>query len=139
MDEFAFESHQKAIAAIDAGKFKAEIVPVEMTAGKGKVTIVDTDEGPRRDTSLEALAKLKPAFKAGWPRDGGQRARPERRRGGGRRDEPRQGRSTGQAAARAHRRLCAGGRRAQVAVHRAGARRPQAAGQDRLDAWTMSI
>jgi acetyl-CoA C-acetyltransferase len=64
MDQFAFESHQKAIAAIDAGKFKAEIVPVEIAAGKGKLTLVDTDEGPRRDTSREVLAKLKPAFKA---------------------------------------------------------------------------
>jgi len=64
MDQFALESHQKAIAAIDAGKFKAEIVPVEVPAGKGKVTVVDTDEGPRRDTSMDALSKLKPAFKA---------------------------------------------------------------------------
>jgi acetyl-CoA C-acetyltransferase len=64
MDQFAFDSHRKAIAAIDAGKFKAEIVPVEIPAGKGKVNVVDTDEGPRRDTSLDALAKLKPAFKA---------------------------------------------------------------------------
>jgi acetyl-CoA C-acetyltransferase len=63
MDQFAFESHQKAIAAIDAGKFKAEIVKVQVPAGKGKVNLVDTDECPRRDTSLEALAKLKPAFK----------------------------------------------------------------------------
>jgi len=61
MDRFAFESHQKAIAAIDAGKFKAEIAPVEVEV-KGKKTAVDTDEGPRRDTSLDALAKLKPAF-----------------------------------------------------------------------------
>ena len=63
MDQFALKSHQKAIAAIDAGKFKAEIVPVQVPAGKGKFTVVDTDEGPRRDTSLEILAKLKPAFK----------------------------------------------------------------------------
>jgi acetyl-CoA C-acetyltransferase len=63
MDRFSLESHQKAIAAIDAGKFKAEIVPVQVPAGKGKFTVVDTDEGPRRDTSLEILAKLKPAFK----------------------------------------------------------------------------
>jgi len=63
MDQFSFESHQKAIVAIDAGKFKAEIVPVQVTAGK-KVAVVDTDEGPRRDTSLEALARLRPAFKA---------------------------------------------------------------------------
>jgi acetyl-CoA C-acetyltransferase len=60
-DEFALASHQKAIAAIDAGKFKREIVPVQIPGRKGPTT-VDTDEGPRRDTSLDALAKLKPAF-----------------------------------------------------------------------------
>lgn len=65
MDEFAYQSHQKAIAAIDSGKFKDEIVPVEVKGRKGKVTIVDTDEGPRRDTTVEALAKLRPAFKEG--------------------------------------------------------------------------
>jgi acetyl-CoA C-acetyltransferase len=64
MDEYAFRSHQKAITAIDAGKFKAEIVPVEMPGRKGQVMVVDTDEGPRRDTSLEALRALKPAFQA---------------------------------------------------------------------------
>ena len=63
MDQFALASHQKAIAAIDAGKFRAEIVPVQVPVGKGKVNVVDTDEGPRRDTSMEVLAKLKPAFK----------------------------------------------------------------------------
>jgi acetyl-CoA C-acetyltransferase len=60
-DQFSFESHQKAVAAMDAGKFKDEIVPVEVKGRKG-VTVVDADEGPRRDTSLEALGKLKPAF-----------------------------------------------------------------------------
>ncbi len=63
MDRFSLESHRKAIDAIEAGKFKAEIVPVPVPAGKGKVTLVDTDEGPRRDSSMEALSKLKPAFK----------------------------------------------------------------------------
>jgi len=62
LDKFALASHQKAVAAIDAGRFKAEIVPVEVKGAKGAVTRVDTDEGPRRDTSLEALAKLRPAF-----------------------------------------------------------------------------
>jgi acetyl-CoA C-acetyltransferase len=62
MDEFAYYSHQKALTAIDAGKFKAEIVPVEIHDRKGKVTIFDTDETPRRDTTLEALAELRPAF-----------------------------------------------------------------------------
>ncbi len=64
MDNWAYESHMKAIAAIDGGKFKAEIVPVEIKGRKG-VTVVDTDEGPRRDTSVEALAKLPAAFKDG--------------------------------------------------------------------------
>lgn len=65
MDRFALESHQKAIAAIDNGKFQAEIVPVEIKDRKGRVSIFDTDETPRRDTSLEALAKLSPAFREG--------------------------------------------------------------------------
>jgi len=63
MDAFALNSHHKAIAAIDSGKFKSEIVPVEVKDAKGRTTAVDTDECPRRDTSLDALAKLKPAFK----------------------------------------------------------------------------
>jgi len=62
MDQFAYNSHQKALAAIDAGKFKAEIVPVEIPGRKGEVTVFDTDETPRRDTTLEALAGLRPAF-----------------------------------------------------------------------------
>jgi acetyl-CoA C-acetyltransferase len=62
MDEFAVQSHQKAIAAIDGGKFKNEIVPVEQKGRKGEITFFDTDETPRRDTSLEVLAGLKPAF-----------------------------------------------------------------------------
>ncbi len=61
MDRFSFESHQKALAAQDAGKFKAEIAPVEIDA-KGKKTVFEVDEAPRRETSLEALAKLRPAF-----------------------------------------------------------------------------
>jgi acetyl-CoA acyltransferase len=62
-DRFALESHRKALAAIDAGKFKGEIVP--LTVGlDGKTLTFDTDEGPRRDTDLAALAKLKPAFAA---------------------------------------------------------------------------
>jgi len=62
MDRFSFESHQKTIAAQDAGKFKAELVPVEI-AGRKETVAVETDEGPRKDTSLESLARLKPAFK----------------------------------------------------------------------------
>ena len=63
LDEYSLKSHQKAIAAMDAGKFKEEIVPVEIPQRKGPPTLVDTDETPRRDTSMEALAKLAPAFK----------------------------------------------------------------------------
>ena len=62
-DQIAYESHRRAVAAIKAGKFKAEIVPVEIPQRKGEPLIFDTDEHPRADTSLEALAKLKPAFK----------------------------------------------------------------------------
>jgi acetyl-CoA C-acetyltransferase len=62
MDKFALSSHQKAIAAVDQGKFKAEIAPVTVRGGKGDL-LVESDEAPRRDTSLEALHKLKPAFK----------------------------------------------------------------------------
>jgi acetyl-CoA C-acetyltransferase len=64
LDEYAYHSHRKAVEAIDTGRFKAEIVPVEVPQGKKPPLVVDTDESPRRDTTLEALAKLKPAFLA---------------------------------------------------------------------------
>ena len=60
-DAFAVESHRRAVRAIDEGRFKREIVPVEVPGPKGLNT-VDTDESPRRDTTLEALARLRPAF-----------------------------------------------------------------------------
>jgi acetyl-CoA C-acetyltransferase len=63
MDELALGSHQKATAAHDNGKFEGEIVPVEITGRKGKITVFDADETFRRDTSLEALSKLKPVFR----------------------------------------------------------------------------
>jgi len=63
-DELALLSNQRAIKAIDEGRFKDEIVPVEIRQ-KNKTQIFDTDEHPRRDTTLESLAKLKPAFKEG--------------------------------------------------------------------------
>lgn len=62
-DAFALASHQRAIAAIDSGKFAEEIVPVPVPQKKGDPLMVDTDERPRRDTTLESLAKLKPAFR----------------------------------------------------------------------------
>jgi acetyl-CoA C-acetyltransferase len=62
-DEFAMNSHRKAAAAIKAGSFKEEIVPVEIPQRKGAALVFDTDETVREDTSMEALGKLKPAFK----------------------------------------------------------------------------
>ena len=62
-DVYALGSQHKAAAAIQAGKFKAEIVPVQVAQPKGATTTVENDEGPRGDTTLEGLAKLKPAFK----------------------------------------------------------------------------
>jgi len=62
-DEWALGSHQKALAAIDANKFVKEIVPVEVPQRKKDPILFDTDEGPRRSTSIEALQKLRPAFK----------------------------------------------------------------------------
>ena len=62
MDEFAIGSHQKALDAIDGGRFDAEIIEVEVKGRKGVVNIFDTDETPRRDTSLQALSSLRPAF-----------------------------------------------------------------------------
>jgi acetyl-CoA C-acetyltransferase len=67
-DEFALQSHQKAIAAMDAGRFNDEIAPVEIPGKKGP-TVISTDESPRRDTSLEQLAKLRPAFPNDAPKD----------------------------------------------------------------------
>ena len=64
-DEYAVNSHRKAVAAIKAGKFKDEIVPVEIPQKKGAPVVVDTDEPVREDTTLEGLGKLKPAFKEG--------------------------------------------------------------------------
>lgn len=61
-DAFALRSHQRAIAAIDSGRLREEIVPVRIPQKKGEPLVVDTDERPRRDTSMESLAKLKPAF-----------------------------------------------------------------------------
>src|SRR5689334_640559 len=64
-DEFAVESHRRAVAAMESGKFKAEIAPVSVPGKKGP-TVVDTDEGPRKDATRESLGRLRPAF----PRQG---------------------------------------------------------------------
>src|SRR5919112_5853241 len=64
-DAFALESHRRAIAARDAGRFDEEIVTVDAPQPKGAPVTVHSDEGPRADTDLERLARLKPAFRAG--------------------------------------------------------------------------
>ncbi len=61
-DAFALESHRRAIAAIDEGRFEAEIAPVTVRDAKGREMVVSVDENPRRDTTAEALARLRPAF-----------------------------------------------------------------------------
>ena len=66
-DAFSVESHRKAVAAIDSGKFADEIVPVAVAGKGGATTLVSTDEAPRKDTTAETLARLKPAFR----KDGG--------------------------------------------------------------------
>lgn len=69
LDEFALASNEKAVAAIDAGKFVQEITPLEVPNNGGEPIIFDTDEGPRRGTTLEGLASLRPAFAAS-PKEG---------------------------------------------------------------------
>jgi 3-oxoadipyl-CoA thiolase len=64
-DVFAVESHRRAVAAMDGGRFADEIVPVSVPQRRGEPRVVEIDERPRRDTSLESLARLKPAFRAG--------------------------------------------------------------------------
>lgn len=64
-DTFALQSHQKACAAIAEGKFKEEILPVELKDRKGNITIFDTDEGPRQGLTMDKLAKLRPCFVKG--------------------------------------------------------------------------
>jgi acetyl-CoA C-acetyltransferase len=67
-DEFSYHSHRKAIEAADAGAFRDEIVPVEIAGRKG-ATVIETDEPPRRDTTTDSLASLKPAFAQYKPAD----------------------------------------------------------------------
>jgi acetyl-CoA C-acetyltransferase len=69
-DAYALDSHRKAIAAMDAGRFGDELVPVMTRDARGREAIVDADENPRRDTSLEALARLRPAFDMPSPEEG---------------------------------------------------------------------
>jgi acetyl-CoA C-acetyltransferase len=67
-DEFSYNSHRKAVEAIEGGRFRDEIVPVEIAGRKG-TTVIDTDEPPRKDTTAETLARLKPAFTQYMPKE----------------------------------------------------------------------
>jgi acetyl-CoA C-acetyltransferase len=67
-DEFSYNSHRKAVDAIEGGRFRDEIVPVEISGRKG-TTVIDTDEPPRKDTTAETLSRLKPAFTQYMPRE----------------------------------------------------------------------
>lgn len=64
-DAYALNSHRKAVAAMKEGRFDKEIIPIEIPQKKGEPLVIRADEGPREDTSVEALARLKPAFKEG--------------------------------------------------------------------------
>src|SRR5260370_25412293 len=74
-DRFALASHQKAVAAMEACRFKAEILPVEVQRRTGP-SMIDKDEGPRQDTSLQALSALKPVFDTRGAVTAGQPPRP---------------------------------------------------------------
>ncbi len=71
-DQFAFESHQKAMRAIKSCFFGEQIVPVEIPQKKGDPVIIKTDESPREDTSMEALAQAEARVQEGWHGDGGE-------------------------------------------------------------------
>ncbi len=133
MDEFSARSHALAHEATQAGRFKAEIVPVEIPGRKGQVTIIDTDEPIRPDTTVEGLAKLKPAFKddgrvtagnAPGLNDGAAAVVVASRE---------YAEQHGHRADRAHRGVWAGGGRTEVAVRRADLRVPEGVGARRLD------
>ena len=80
-DAFALESHRRAVAAAEAGRFDDEIVTVDVPQPKGDPVTIHADEGPRPDTTLERLAKLKPIFRDGGTRHRGQLVADQRRRG----------------------------------------------------------
>ena len=127
-DAYALRSHQRALAAMGAGRFDAETVPVAVSVaepanGNGEAPVVrevrlERDEGPRSDTSLEALGKLRPAFRAGGSVTRGQLVADERRRGGGGRHDRRTRREGRTEAAGALRHLRDGGRPAGAVRHR---------------------
>ena len=105
-DAFAALSQQRAEAAQKAGRFKDEIIPIEIPQKKGDPIVFDTDEFPRHGTTAESLAKLRPAFDEGGYGDGRQCLRDQRRRGRRDRHERRARQGPRPHAAVPHRRLC---------------------------------
>ncbi len=132
-DSFALRSQQKAQAAQQAGRFAQEITPVTVPKPKGEASLVKHDEQPR-DTSLEALARLRPAFRKGGHGDRRQRLVAQRRRRRGAADERGKSRRAALAGAGAHRRLRFVGRRSGDHGHRPGAGRAPLPGESRLAA-----
>ena len=98
-DQFALESHQKAVRAMNSCYIESQIVPVEVPQKKGEPIVIRRDESPRADTSLEALAKLRPRVQERRHRHRRQRARHQRRRRRRRRDQRAQRRHARQDAA----------------------------------------
>ena len=141
-DAFALASHQQAIAAIDAGRFDAEMAPVTVRDAKGRETVVEVDEGPRRDSTHRGAgapqARLRPARgrgsrharRSGTVTAGNAPGHHRRRRGDRRRQRARR-RTARPDAARPDRRLRPGRGRAEVAVPRPDRGRPAAARPDR--------
>ena len=82
-DSFALRSHEKAVAAMDEKRFREEIVPVTVEGPERERRVVEADEGPRRDTSLEKLAQAQASLQGGWLRHGRQLQLPQRRGCGG--------------------------------------------------------
>ncbi len=138
-DRYAAESHHRAAAATAAGWFRDEIVPITIPQKKGEPIRVDSDEPIRPDTTVEALAKLKPAFKKDGTVTAGQRARRERRRRSARRVVRRVGGRARQAPDRAHRRAGRQRAGAEARVDDTGRGRPQGHEEGRLVARRRSI
>ena len=149
-DAFALRSHQRALAAIDAGRFADEIVPLAYRVaspgnGSGSAAVREVtfaqDEGPRRDTSLEALAKLRPAFHAAGTVTAGNSSQTSDGAAAVLVTSAAFAKEHGLHAAGALRRLRDGRRRAGAVRHRPGARHPQGAEARRPDArrrWISS-
>ena len=120
-DAFAAASQQKAEAAQKAGRFKDEIIPLEIPQRKGPATVFDTDEYPKAGTTAEKLAGLKPAFDKAGTVTAGNASRHQRRRRSGDHDVGEEGAGAGAQTAGAHRGLLLGGRRSEDHGHGAGA------------------